>query len=82
MTLCRVKTESEDPVSCAESVSPGRILGSSTDGAGKRTAAQTPPDGPNAELDQNTATKRMKVSTEVRAGYPEGLEYGCTVRKC
>ncbi|XP_064156839.1 BEN domain-containing protein 3 [Anguilla rostrata] len=61
---CRVKTESEDPVSCAESVSPGRILGSTTDGAGKRTAARTPPDGPEAELDRVAATKRMKVCTE------------------
>ncbi|KAJ8398168.1 hypothetical protein AAFF_G00430120 [Aldrovandia affinis] len=66
LSLCRVKMETEDPVSCEESVSPrGRVLCSSTDGVGKRTAAHTISDGPNAELDQITAsTKRVKVSAE------------------
>ncbi|XP_061117428.1 BEN domain-containing protein 3 [Conger conger] len=64
LTLCRVKAESEEPVSCAAAASPGRILGSGVDGAGKRAAAFAPSDGPNAEFDQLAAAKRTRVSAE------------------
>ncbi|KAI1895035.1 hypothetical protein AGOR_G00102120 [Albula goreensis] len=63
LSLCRVKTESEDPIGSEESVSPrGRGMAVTTDGVAKRTVAQTAPDGHNVEPDQNA--KRVKVSTE------------------
>ncbi|KAG9331466.1 hypothetical protein JZ751_018945 [Albula glossodonta] len=48
LSLCRVKTESEDPIGSEESVSPrGRGMAVTTDGVAKRTVAQTAPEGHN-----------------------------------
>ncbi|KAJ8289363.1 hypothetical protein GJAV_G00000440 [Gymnothorax javanicus] len=62
-TQCRVKAE-EDPVSCVESISQGRILGSGANIAGKRNVAETPAEGLGCEPDPTTVPKKMKVSKE------------------
>ncbi|XP_036398511.1 BEN domain-containing protein 3 [Megalops cyprinoides] len=87
VSLCRVKTEreTEDHGSCDGTGSPrGRVLGGATDGSGKRAAAQIGSDGLNAEPDQFSATKRVKVSTEgMRTGeylQDRGLDHPARAR--